>query len=245
VTSELIHCHCWLLNTSGWEGKFIPGDLFQEFNNAAIKVRCFITYLCALYLNVWNFLKHVHAPMGVNANWQLINELTPAVPFYKRIVELVEKSFDLKHSTKHTLPNPEEDVAGLMRTYRNGRIFEYREGRKDHSTKETSPKDALKLGSCAMQDTRYLNELFEEWWMYLSNAKGCEDYTLPPMTSSLPPKVNNDSLLSEEIIENGDSSPLQVFPDNFDENFDIENTSHFDSSLFIDNNILATLSLDF
>jgi hypothetical protein len=53
-------------------------------------------------------------PVGLNTTLELLTELTPAVPFFKCVVELVEHSFDLKNSTEHTLPDPEKDIAGLI-----------------------------------------------------------------------------------------------------------------------------------
>jgi hypothetical protein len=179
--------------------------------------------------------------MGVNATWDLLNELTQAVPFFKRVVELVEQLFCLKHSTKHILPDPEKDIAGLMRTFRNVRIFDYRDDRKDLLGKYTPPKDVFLLGSSTMQDTEYLEELFDERWIYLSHARTDEDFSLPPaacsdLSDSVNQESNNASLGSHEEVSQemnvvDENSPLRVFPEEEDNEASIEHTTLTCSSM--------------
>jgi hypothetical protein len=68
---------------------------------------------------------------------------------------------------------------------------------------QTAPKDVFLLGSTMMQDSNYLNELFEERWCYLSHACTGEDYSLPPVAGSGPSnsvnqEYNNSALNVQE-----------------------------------------------
>ena len=128
--------------------------------------------------------------MGVNATWDLVDALTPTVPFFQRVVSLVENSFDLRRSSKHTLPDDSTDIAGLVRTYVNGRINHYQPKRPSQTTiKDSEPKDALAVGSAAIQDPNYLRDIFEERWIYLAH-ENLEDGSSDRLTS-FGPHVSN------------------------------------------------------
>jgi hypothetical protein len=115
--------------------------------------------------------------MGVNATWALLDTLTPAVPFFKRVVSLVENSFDLRHSTKHSQPNADIDIAGLVRMYKNGKIFDFRPSRTNLAQTNT-PKDPIALGFKAC-DEGYLRSFIQERLIYQKHANTKEDYSYP------------------------------------------------------------------
>jgi hypothetical protein len=114
--------------------------------------------------------------MGMNATWDLIGTLAPAVPYLERVVQQIEGSFDIKASTKHTLPSRDQDLAGLARIHADGEILEYREGRTD---KGTGAKDVFTLGSVDIQDGSYLDDLFQDRWNYIQHASTKQDYSQP------------------------------------------------------------------
>jgi hypothetical protein len=133
--------------------------------------------------------------MGVNASWELLDTLTPAVPFLDRIVDRIETSFRLVHSPKHMLPDRQLDVRGLVRMYQAAGILNHCKGRADPA-KGNSPKDVLTLGQITLQDTDYLEQLFDERWSFIKNQRTLEDYNLP---------VNSAEMNSDDYIGNGQS----------------------------------------
>jgi len=120
-------------------------------------------------------MQYIHAPMGVNATWELINALTPAVPFMGRVVDLVETEYDLKHSSKHSLPNEKTDVNGLCKRYVNSSIFEYK---KDRSRRHNCPEisDMLSEGFHALNDTKWLEDWYERRRAHLEHTNTEEIY---------------------------------------------------------------------
>jgi hypothetical protein len=146
--------------------------------------------------------------MGVNATWDLIDELTPAIPFLKRVVDHVEKSFDLEHSTRHTIPNPELGISGILRSLADAHVFDYRSKRADPA--EDSPaKDFVSLGETQLQDTKYLEEIFNDRWSYIAFQSTLEDYSHIPPDESDP----NRSLHSEEANRLDVDQEDQMFTD--------------------------------
>jgi hypothetical protein len=140
--------------------------------------------------------------MGANATWDLLNTLTAAVPFFKRVVALVENSFDLRHSTKHTLPNAEVDIAGLVRIYQNGRIYDYHPARRHNGTTKP-PKDAITLGFKAC-DPKYFKEHFKKRWTYQNHASTEEEYSHPPKdTDEDETQTQGHNLRYDEVEEDG------------------------------------------
>jgi hypothetical protein len=150
--------------------------------------------------------------MGVNATWDLLDSLTPAVPFFKRIVNHIERSFGLEHSTKHTIPSAEIDIMGLIRMYQEGDIYKYR-AKRDNSAKPNSPKDVVTLAEASLQDSNYLDELFKDRWSYIANMNTLEDYSLPTSsvsTSSVVlPSLRDTG--SEESSTPDETHPLRLF----------------------------------
>lgn len=110
--------------------------------------------------------------MGVNATWELLNVLTPAVPFFGRVVKHIENSFGLIHSSRHTLPDETEDIRGLARVYRRSHIYHYKSERASFHA-----KDILSRGSQDFQNSSYLRDYFAERMNYFSFARSTEDYS--------------------------------------------------------------------
>lgn len=115
--------------------------------------------------------------MGLNATWDLLDALTPIVPFFKRLAILVENSFDLRRSSKHTLPDGSADVLGLLRTYINGEIFRYHPERTEVTAKGKEVIDTFTAGVKAIVDTTYLENIFDERWVYIKHQSTQEDYS--------------------------------------------------------------------
>src|ERR1700742_2347679 len=106
--------------------------------------------------------------MGLNSSWELLDSLTPAVPFFKRLVNHIEKSFGLEHSTKHTIPSPETGICEIMKMAQDACINDYVDGRIDPA-KTNLPKDVIALGATSLQESKYLEELFEDRWSHIAN----------------------------------------------------------------------------
>jgi hypothetical protein len=145
--------------------------------------------------------------MGVNATWGLIDELTPAVPFLKRVVDHVEKSFGLEHSTKHIIPNPLLETRSIMRTLSSSSAFDYHPNRQDLTDEGNTPKDFATIGEIELQDTKYLNELWKERWSYIKRTSTLEDYAYPPVNES-----GNDPKDSSATANDTAMDPSPVLP---------------------------------
>ncbi|KZT31460.1 hypothetical protein SISSUDRAFT_972404, partial [Sistotremastrum suecicum HHB10207 ss-3] len=70
---DAVRDNCWLVNRTGKRNNFLPGDLFQEHNNAAIK--------------------YIHAPMAANATWALLGKISPAIPILTHSGKRLESQF--------------------------------------------------------------------------------------------------------------------------------------------------------
>jgi hypothetical protein len=119
--------------------------------------------------------------MGVNATWPLINKTSPCVPFFGAVVEHLEDTFDIRHSSKHTVPKAEVDICALMSMFglEGGSIFHYKAGRKYTVTKKATPKDAFSEGVHSLLDTQWLTDWFGERMVYLKYTSTLQDYTNP------------------------------------------------------------------
>jgi hypothetical protein len=116
--------------------------------------------------------------MGRNASWDLLEKLTPAIPFLDRVVAQIESSFGLIRSSKHSYPNRETEVMGLINMFTSNRIFERIAGREHHAG-DKYPKDAFTVGQMALADNEYLQKLFKERWSFIKHRSSFEDYSIP------------------------------------------------------------------
>lgn len=147
--------------------------------------------------------------MGVNANWKLVNSLTPVVPLYKRLVKHVEDSFGLQHSTKHTIPKADLEVLGIMRMLAQGGACKYQANRADLA-ESNPPKDVIALGASSLQDTSYIADLFADRWSYIAKMSNLEDYSFP--TNATPVERRENQPLDALEEEQG-ATPLEEFED--------------------------------
>src|ERR1700748_3483149 len=101
--------------------------------------------------------------MGVNASWPLLNKIAPCVPFFGAVVEHVEESFQIRHSSRHSVPKAEIDILAIMNSFgkKGGSIFEYKSDRKVTSEKKEQ-KDCFLEGTNALQNTHWFEDWFEE-----------------------------------------------------------------------------------
>lgn len=112
--------------------------------------------------------------MGVNATWDLLNALTPAVPFFNRVTSIVESAFGLHHSRKHTLPDEGLDLKGLGKVYTDSMLFSYRKGRMRSGA---AVNDAFTSGLQALMNTKWLQDHFNTRSAYMSYTNFDEIYS--------------------------------------------------------------------
>lgn len=169
--------------------------------------------------------------MGVNATWVLINALTPAVQFYTRVVTIMEKGFNLIHSSKHTLPDDKLDVRGLMKNLRDSKVFNYIGGRVRKSSKI---KDIMSAGIHAVQNTNWLPKLFKTRRAYTTHSNTREDYDTDEESqdednNNGPMDIDeeeDDFYYNGEIEGEGDGDELE--PCQLDEELEGDAEWHFD-----------------
>jgi hypothetical protein len=98
-----------------------------------------------------------------------------------------------------------------------------------------------------MQDSNYLNELFEERWMYLSHARTEEDCSFPAMTDRINNQINNVTVsvqedISQDLSVTNENSLLKVFSEEEDNVGQIDHdTPFFDNDLFLSENFVNDL----
>jgi len=107
--------------------------------------------------------------MGVNTTWELLNTLTPAVPYLDRVVEEIETSFISVQPSQHGLRRSRSTgTHGLIEMHKEAHLLDYRSKRVNLAKKNT-PKDLLVAGRIALQDTDYLEQQFAERWSFIKN----------------------------------------------------------------------------
>jgi hypothetical protein len=162
-------------------------------------------------------MKHIHAPMGVNATWDLLNVLTPAVPFFGRVVEHVEAAYDLVHSSKHTLPDGEADIRGLVKLHRNANIFCHESDWK--SRVEKVIEDVQSKGARDLQNTRYLQDFFDERMAYRDRGTSLQDYSWPAEKGLQSEDSSEEPVVDRENSESESSSDADWRFDLYDGHF--------------------------
>lgn len=144
--------------------------------------------------------------MGLNATWDLLNCNTPAASFFARVVETVDRGFDLKHSTKHALPDDTLDVKGLGALYQKAAIFEYRPNRK--RVKKTPSKDILSQGIHLMSHTKWLKDFYKRRRAYNNHFNTNENYSDEP---TRPDEIADDEdFMDEDYMDYMDEDDVDV-----------------------------------
>lgn len=87
--------------------------------------------------------------------------------------------------------------------YNKAKVLEYRKKRPDPAKGKT-PKDVLALGQTILQDTDYLEQLFEERWSFIKNACTREDFG-----SEGEPQISPSEEVPIEALENDDTIILE------------------------------------
>ncbi|PSS06545.1 hypothetical protein PHLCEN_2v3675 [Hermanssonia centrifuga] len=112
---QFILKYCWLANTTGRPGLFLPFDMLQEHNIRDIK--------------------HTFASMGPYATWDYIKRISASIPTQRRIKDHVEHEINhFFRGKSHTSPEKEEDVALLQSSYSMTKMHYYNPRRQLHAT---------------------------------------------------------------------------------------------------------------
>ncbi|KAI0640946.1 hypothetical protein C8Q79DRAFT_1099102, partial [Trametes meyenii] len=92
--------YCWLTNTNGHQGSFIPVDRAKEHNIGDIKSS--------------------YAAMGPFATWEYLGKTSASIPGQRRVKDHVEHEINHGYRGKtHTSPQKENDIAKLQAVYQN------------------------------------------------------------------------------------------------------------------------------
>ncbi len=103
--------HCFLANTTGRPGHFLPIDLLQEHNIRDIKVS--------------------FAAIGPFATWRYIGKISPAIPTQRKVKDHVEAEINhFRRGKAHSSPDIEEDLHRLQTSYSISKIHTNTPGRR-------------------------------------------------------------------------------------------------------------------
>ncbi|KDQ05582.1 hypothetical protein BOTBODRAFT_193321 [Botryobasidium botryosum FD-172 SS1] len=163
--SRVIRDHCWLVNRTGKPNNFLPPDQLQEHNNGGIK--------------------HVHAPLGVNATWPLITALSPVIPVFNAITDHIDRLFGVIHGSRHTEPEGETDLRILGKALHavNALTFDLKRPR---APKSMPCKDAWFEGQRELSITNYLRNWWDSRRPFMAYRRSSQIFEGPPTTSAPP-----------------------------------------------------------
>ncbi|KAK1216820.1 hypothetical protein PQX77_020553 [Marasmius sp. AFHP31] len=124
----------WLVNTTGKENRFLEADLLQE------------------HLNYW--IKVFYKAHGSNLSWEWLAMIAPCVNILRHLAAAMNASLGSRQGSRHSSVDLQNDIAVLMKSYKENRVYEVQNGRtvNDDDTQVfadnvTKGLDALTNGS--------------------------------------------------------------------------------------------------
>lgn len=166
--------YCVLITRTGEEDSFIELDLFQEQSNKDLKVRQYIP--CQSYIVSLRVLQDTYAPNGSNASWEYIKKNSPAIPWLKRLADIVEKAYSaLSRGSKHSPPSKDKDIDNLISSFMNDDVHRRQEGREAVMNAKQEPADLVDLGAQALLKPDGLKEWFDRRSFPRSQVNEWED----------------------------------------------------------------------
>ncbi|KAF9477171.1 hypothetical protein BDN70DRAFT_948601 [Pholiota conissans] len=116
----------WLLNPTGHPNSFVEIDLVQE------------------HLNFW--VKNAYKAHGSNASWDWLDTLAPTIEVLRSIARNFNETLGADQGTRHAPPDLTNDIATLMESLKEHRVYCLNEGRVLGDDTGGAVKDVILVG---------------------------------------------------------------------------------------------------
>ncbi|KAJ6586290.1 hypothetical protein DFH09DRAFT_1075250 [Mycena vulgaris] len=185
----------WLINLCGEIGKFIEGDLMQEWNN--------------------RWLTQISGQRGGDFDDKFYRKMiAPNVLHFLQIKEDIESAFELKRRSKsHTSPHLRDETKILLQLYREEELHSFRSGRSmGHAAVNQFDQgyqqlEDSKLGEYLQHSAEYA-ELLREMEVLRGNIPASQPITVHSPEPE--PENSNSPTPSSESDENGHRNPDRI-----------------------------------
>ncbi|KAJ6504038.1 hypothetical protein DFH09DRAFT_1102033 [Mycena vulgaris] len=185
----------WLINLRGEIGKFIEGDLMQEWNN--------------------RWLTQISGQRGGDFDDKFYRKtIAPNVLHFLQIKEDIESAFELKRRSKsHTSPHLRDETKILLQLYREEELHSFRSGRSmGHAAVNQFDRgyqqlEDSKLGEYLQHSAEYA-ELLREMEVLRGNIPASQPITVHSPEPE--PENSNSPTPSSESDENGHRNPDRI-----------------------------------
>ncbi|KAF7358185.1 hypothetical protein MVEN_00867000 [Mycena venus] len=185
----------WLINLRGEIGKFIEGDLMQEWNN--------------------RWLTQISGQRGGDFDDRFYRKtIAPNVLHFLQIKEDIESAFELKRRSKsHTSPHLRDETKILLQLYKEEELHSFRSGRSmGHAAVNQFDRGYQRLedGKLAeyLQQSAEYAELLREMEVLRGNIPTPQH--IPVHSPEPEPETSNSPTPSSESDENGHRNPDRI-----------------------------------